>query len=91
MRAAFDKLISEAGLLLAVVFVLVGGLLAYAHNYIGNGLNDQRSTHDITMPEGAALEKFPTADQDALKPYASSPMDTGRRPRRTPITTSRRT
>jgi hypothetical protein len=77
MRAAFDKLISWAGILLAVVFLAAGGLLAYASSYIANEVKNQLSAQDITMPEGAALEKLPPADQDALKPYAGSPMDTG--------------
>src|SRR3954468_19507482 len=29
------------------------------------------------MPEGGALQSLPQADQEALKPYAGSPMDTG--------------
>jgi hypothetical protein len=77
MRSAFDKLISWAGILLAVVFLVAGGLLAYASSYIGNEVKDQLSAQDITMPEGAALQSLPPADQAALKPYAGSPMDSG--------------
>ncbi|MCU7724426.1 hypothetical protein ODJ79_11930 [Actinoplanes sp. KI2] len=77
MRAAFDKLISGAGLLLAIVFLVAGGMLAYASSYVAGEVKDQLGAQDITMPEGAALEKLPKADQDALKPYAGSPLDTG--------------
>ncbi|MEU4215656.1 hypothetical protein [Actinoplanes sp. NPDC026623] len=77
MRASFDKLISATGLLIAAVLLVAGGLLAYAYVYIGNEVESQLSVQDITMPEGAALQSLPPADQDALKPYAGSPMDTG--------------
>lgn len=77
MRAAFDKLISGAGLLLAVVFLVAGGLLAYASSYVAGEVKDQLGAQDITMPEGAALQSLPPDDQEALKPYAGSPMDTG--------------
>lgn len=77
MRAAFDKLIGWAGVLLAVIFLVAGVLLTYAYNYIGDEVKSQLGAQDITMPEGAALQSLPQKDQDALKPYAGSPMDTG--------------
>ena len=77
MRSSFDKLISWTGILLAIFLFAAGGVLLYAHNYIGNEVNTQLTAQDITMPQGAALEGLPPADQDALKPYAGSPMDTG--------------
>jgi hypothetical protein len=77
MRAAFDKLISWTGVLLAVFLLAAGGLLTYAYFYIGNEVETQLTMQDITMPEGAALQSLPPTDQAALKPYAGSPMDTG--------------
>jgi len=77
MRASFDKLISWTGVLLAVFLLVAGGLATYAYVYIGNEVETQLGMQDITMPEGAALQSLPPADQDALKPYAASPMDTG--------------
>jgi len=77
MRASFDKLISWTGILLAVFLLIAGGTLTYMSNYIGNEVEAQLSLQDITMPEGAALQSLPPADQEALKPYAGSPMDTG--------------
>ncbi|GGN88070.1 hypothetical protein GCM10010112_71220 [Actinoplanes lobatus] len=77
MRATLDKLISAGGLILAVGLLIAGGLLTYAYTYIGNEVEAQLSAQDITMPEGAALEKLSPADQEALKPFAGSPMDTG--------------
>lgn len=77
MRSAFDKLISWMGVAVAVVLLAVGGLTAWAHNYIDDQVHDQLSMQGITMPEGEALASLPKADADALKQYAGSPLDTG--------------
>lgn len=77
MRSAFDKFISWTGLAMAAVLILAGGLLWWAHAFIGDQVHDQLSMQAITMPSGDALAALPQADADALKPYAGSPLDTG--------------
>jgi cytoskeletal protein RodZ len=77
MRSALDKLISGAGLALAVVLLVAGGLLTWANVFIGDQVHDQLTMQDITMPEGEAISSLPKADADALEEYAGSPMDTG--------------
>lgn len=77
MRSAFDKLISGAGLALAVTLLAAGGLLTWGHTFIGNQVHDQLVMQDITMPAGDALASLPKADADVLKQYAGSPLDTG--------------
>ena len=77
MRSAFDKLISWTGLALAAVLLVAGGLLTWANTFINDQVVDQLSQQNITMPEGDALASLPEADQNALEPYAGSPMDTG--------------
>jgi len=77
MRSAFDKLISWTGLALAAVLLIAGGLLTWAHSFIGDQVHDQLVMQDITMPSGDQLAELPKADQDALKPYAGSVLDTG--------------
>jgi hypothetical protein len=77
MRPAFDKLISATGLVLVGVLLVAGGLLLWAHNFIGDQVNNQLTMQGITMPEGDALTGLPKADANALKQYAGSPMDTG--------------
>ncbi|HSU74523.1 MAG TPA: hypothetical protein VLI66_06250 [Terrabacter sp.] len=75
MRKTLDKLISWTGLLLAVVLLVAGGLLTYAHSFVANQVEQQLSQQDITMPGAAALE---TQDQkDALLQYAGQEMATG--------------
>jgi hypothetical protein len=77
MRSAFDKLISGAGLALAAVFAIAGGLLAWGHSFIADQVHDQLTMQQITMPEGKALSGLPKADAKALRPYAGSKLDTG--------------
>lgn len=77
MRSAFDKLISWTGLALAVVLVVAGGLLSWAHFFIGDQVESQLSAQGITMPEGDALSSLPEADAAALEPFAGSALDTG--------------
>lgn len=77
MRSAFDKLISWTGLILAAVLLVAGGLLTWANTFIGDQVHDQFALQDITMPEGDAIASLPKADQEALKPYAGSPLDSG--------------
>jgi hypothetical protein len=77
MRSAFDKLISGAGLVLAAALLIAGGLLTWAHTFIGDQVHDQLTMQAITMPSGPALAGLPKADANALKPYAGSKLDTG--------------
>lgn len=77
MRSALDKLISGAGVALAAVLLVAGGLLTWAHFFIGNQVHDQLVMQDISMPAGEALSGLPKADANALKPYAGSTLDTG--------------
>jgi hypothetical protein len=78
MRATLDKLISGAGLLLAVVLLLGGGLLTWAHSFIGDQVHSQLSEQHITMPTNeTGLSALPKADQSALAKYAGQPLTTG--------------
>jgi len=77
MRSVFDKLISGAGIALAVTLLAAGGLLSWAHAFVGTQVHDQLTMQAITMPSGAALSALPAADANALKPFANSPLDTG--------------
>ena len=77
MRAFLDKLVSWTGVAVAAVLLIAGGLLTWANSFIGDQVHDQLTMQGITMPEGDALASLPEADQDALKPYAGSPLDTG--------------
>lgn len=78
MRATLDKLISGAGLLLVAVLLAGGGLLTWAHSFIGDQVNTQFSEQHITMPTNATgLSALPKSDQAALAKYAGQPLTTG--------------
>jgi hypothetical protein len=77
VRSTLDKLISATGLALVAVLLVAGGLLTWAHTFIGDQVHNQLTMQGITMPEGDALTGLPKADAAALKEYAGSPMDTG--------------
>lgn len=77
MRSALDKLVSWAGLALAAVLLIAGGLLTWANTFVADQVHDQLVMQDITMPEGESLSSLPKADADALKEYAGSRLDTG--------------
>ena len=77
MRSAFDKVISVTGLALVALLLVAGGLLTWAHSFIGDQVHSQLTMQGITMPAGDALSGLPKADAQALQQYAGSPMDTG--------------
>ncbi|HET8599402.1 MAG TPA: hypothetical protein VFL99_03685 [Segeticoccus sp.] len=75
MRAIIDRLISWMGLVLAIVLLVAGGMLTWAHNFIGDQVQQQLSSQKITMPAGPALTT-PEMRQH-LGQYAGQPMTTG--------------
>ncbi|MCX6396327.1 MAG: hypothetical protein NTV23_07575 [Propionibacteriales bacterium] len=77
MRSAFDKLISGAGLALAVTLLAAGGLLTWGHYFVAGQVHDQLVMQDITMPAGEALAGLPAADAKILQQYAGSKLDSG--------------
>jgi hypothetical protein len=78
MRATLDKLISGAGLLLAVVLLAIAGLATWASVFVGNQVHDQLAAQHITMPTAATgLSSLPAADQAVLKQYSGQSLTTG--------------
>jgi hypothetical protein len=75
VRSALDKLISGAGFLLVAVLLVAGGLLTWAHVFIGDQVHDQLAQQGITMPAKASLET--KAQHDALDKYAGQELLTG--------------
>lgn len=66
-RRTFDALMSIAGVTLAAVLAVAGGLLFWAHSFIGDQVTSQLSAQQIFFPA-----KSDAAIQDpAIKPYLS--------------------
>ena len=66
---------SAAGALVAVLLVVAGALLLWAHSFVDSNVRSQLSEQHITMPSGNAITSLPDqADQNALQPYAGQPL-----------------
>ncbi len=69
---------STAGVLLAVVLAVAGGLLIWAHTFVGAQVHNQLAQERITMPDAAGISKLENkADQDALRPYIGQQLVNG--------------
>ena len=66
-RKTFDALLTTAGLVLAVVLAVAGGLLTWGSNFVGNQVHDQLAAQKIFFPpagsEALPAKEFPTLQQ----------------------------
>ncbi|MGD0933432.1 MAG: hypothetical protein ABR922_02530 [Streptosporangiaceae bacterium] len=78
-RRTFDVLTSTAGLVLAVVLLVAGGLLLWANSFVDSQVHNQLVAQNIVFPaaNSAAIKALPPADAAAMKPYAGQLMTNG--------------
>jgi hypothetical protein len=75
-RITFDILMATAGLFLAVTLIAAGGLLTWAHSYIGNEVHSQLAAQQIFFP--AANSKAVAAPEfAAMRQYGGQQLTTG--------------
>jgi hypothetical protein len=75
-RRTFDILMATAGLFLAVTLVAAGGLLTWAHNFIGNEVRTQLAAQQIYFPaNNSPAIKAP--EFAAMHQYAGQQLTTG--------------
>ena len=75
-RRTFDILIATAGLFLAVTLAAAGGMLTWAHTFIGNEVHTQLAAQQIYFP--AANSKAVAAPEfAAMRPYGGQQLTTG--------------
>ena len=75
-RMTFDILMATAGLILALTLVAAGGLLTWAHSYIGNEVHTQLAAQQIFFP--AANSKAVAAPEfAAMRQYGGQQLTTG--------------
>ena len=75
-RRTFDILVSAAGLFLALTLAASGGLLIWAHNFIGNEVHTQLAAQQIFFPP--ATSKAVAAPQfAAMRQYGGQQLTTG--------------
>jgi hypothetical protein len=78
-RRTFDALMVVAGLALAAVLLVAGGLLAWGHVFVGNEVHSQLAAQKIVFPAAGspAITSLPKADAAAMRVYAGQMMTTG--------------
>lgn len=78
-RRTFDALMVFAGLALAAVLLVAGGLLTWGHVFVTGEVHSQLAAQKIVFPAAGseAVTSLPTADAAAMKVYAGQMMTTG--------------
>ena len=78
-RRTFDALMVYAGLALAAILLVAGGLLAWGHAFTTNQVHTQLAAQKIVFPAANSpeIKALPKADAAAMKAYAGQTMTTG--------------
>ncbi|HET7244009.1 MAG TPA: hypothetical protein VFJ07_04180 [Streptosporangiaceae bacterium] len=78
-RRTFDALATMAGLVLAVVLAIGGGLLLWGHSVISSDVHNQLAAQKIVFPpaSSSAIKELPAADAAAMSQYGGQLMTTG--------------
>ena len=78
-RRTFDALMVFAGLALAAVLLVAGGLLTWGHAFTSNEVHSQLAAQKIVFPaaNSPAIKALPKADAAAMRVYAGQEMTTG--------------
>lgn len=78
-RKTFDVLASVAGLVLAIVLAVGGGLMLWGHNFVDNQVSSQLAAQKIVFPatSNPEFKALPPADAAAMGAYAGQAMTTG--------------
>jgi hypothetical protein len=78
-RRTFDALMVVAGLALAAVLLVAGGLLTWGHNFVTSEVRTQLVAQKIVFPPASsdAIKSLPKADAKAMSVYAGQTMTTG--------------
>src|SRR6516162_6158211 len=78
-RKTFDALATMAGLVLAVVLAIGGGLLVWGHSVISTDVHTQLAAQKIVFPpaNSAPIKELPAADAAAMNQYGGQLMTTG--------------
>jgi len=75
-RKALDRLVSWIGLSLAALLVVAGGLLGWAHTFVGDEVHSQLSAQQIYFPaKGSPAIAAP--EFQAVRKYAGEQLTTG--------------
>lgn len=75
-RITFDILMATAGLFLAVTLIAAGGLLTWAHSFIGNEVHTQLAAEQIYFP-AANSSAVAAPEFAAMRQYGGQQLTTG--------------
>ena len=78
-RKTFDAVATIAGLVLAVVLAIGGGLLLWGHSVVSNDVHSQLAAQKIVFPAANSpeIKALPASDATAMKAYSGQLMTTG--------------
>jgi hypothetical protein len=78
-RRTFDAVATIAGLVLAVVLAIGGGLLLWGHSVVNTDVHNQLAAQKIVFPaaNSAEIKALPASDATAMKAYSGQLMTTG--------------
>jgi hypothetical protein len=76
-RRSFDVITSLVGLGLAALLLVAGGLLSWAHNFVGNEIHDQLAAQQIYFPP-AGSDAIKGPQFTAMQKYAGQQLLTGK-------------
>jgi hypothetical protein len=75
-RRTFDILMASAGMFLAITLIAAGGLLTWAHSFIGNEVHTQLAAQQIYFPP-ANSAAVAAPEFAAMRPYGGQQLTTG--------------
>jgi hypothetical protein len=78
-KRTFDALMAVAGLALAAILLVAGGLLTWGHSFTNSQVHNQLAAQRIYFPPANSpeIKALPAADATAMKAYAGQLMTTG--------------
>ncbi len=78
-RRTFDAVATMAGLVLAVVLAIGGGLLLWGHSVVSTDVHNQLAAQKIVFPAAGSpeIKALPASDATAMKAYSGQLMTTG--------------
>lgn len=76
-RRTFDALLTTSGLLVAVVLLVAGGLLTWAHSFVSDQVTNELSSQQIFFPAAGSPALASPQIKPYLEKYAGQQLTTG--------------
>jgi hypothetical protein len=78
-RKTLDRLLASGGLVVAILLVVAGALMTWAHSYVHSEVRSQLAAQQIYFPDkgSPSLTALPASDRNAMTPYAGQQLLNG--------------